>query len=70
MIWIVVTFFPFVCPISLISLFAQFHCVKSYSVSLRIHSECGKIQTRKSPNTDTTPTSSNPKKLTLLICYS
>ena len=44
------------------------HCVKStrirnfsgpyfptetYSVSLRIHSECGKIRTRKTPNTDT-----------------
>ena len=24
-----------------------------YSVSLRIHSACGKIQTRKTPNTDT-----------------
>ena len=24
-----------------------------YGVSLRIHSECGKIRTRKTPNTDT-----------------
>ena len=24
-----------------------------YGVNLRIHSECGKIQTRKTPNTDT-----------------
>ena len=35
------------------------HCVKNvhipryFSVSLRIQSECGKIRTRKTPNTDT-----------------
>ena len=27
--------------------------MERYSVSLHIHSECGKIRTRKTPNTDT-----------------
>ena len=30
-----------------------YHCVKGDSVSLRIQSECGKMGTRITPNTDT-----------------
>ena len=41
---------------------------KRYSVSLRIQSECGKIRTRKTPNTDTFHSvHSNSKKYNLFL---
>ena len=44
------------CPYSEFFWFVSSHIwtgTERYGVSLRIHSECGKIRTRKTPNTDT-----------------
>ena len=42
---------------------------KRYSVSLRIQSECRKMQTRITPNTDTSTTSMGPNKCSSIQAF-